>query len=82
MWNSLRRLTETLDANFAESDRSLRGIASTIDREYRESCRVVLVLTGRHELLDGTTWLKESIRLRNQFVDPLTQCADTRPPVP
>jgi phosphoenolpyruvate carboxylase len=31
----------------------------------------VLQLTGRNELLDNTPWLKESIRVRNRFIDPL-----------
>lgn len=58
-------------ANLAESDPSLRGIAVTIDKEYRDSCRVILSLTGRQELLDGIPWLKESVRVRNRFIDPL-----------
>jgi phosphoenolpyruvate carboxylase len=35
------------------------------------ACDAVLHLTGRSELLDGTPWLKESIRVRNRFIDPL-----------
>lgn len=58
-------------AALAAGDDSLSTIASMIAAEYRESCRVVLALTGRLELLDGTPWLKESIRVRNRFIDPL-----------
>jgi phosphoenolpyruvate carboxylase len=58
-------------ASLANNEDSLRTIGSMIQREYRESCRAVLALTECAELLDGTPWLKESIRVRNRFIDPL-----------
>lgn len=58
-------------ANLASSEQALKSIGDTIAKEYRNSCRVVLALTGREELLDQTAWLKESIRVRNRFVDPI-----------
>lgn len=42
-----------------------------IANEHEMSCGVVLHLTGRNELLDSTPWLKESIRVRNRFIDTL-----------
>ena len=31
----------------------------------------MLAISGHDELLDGTPWLQESIRLRNGYIDPL-----------
>ena len=58
-------------AGLADDEPSLRPIADKIGAEFRDACRVVLQLTGRTGLLDGTPWLKESIRVRNRFIDPL-----------
>jgi phosphoenolpyruvate carboxylase len=58
-------------ANLVTDRQPLEKIASMIALEFRESCRVVLTLTEQQELLDGTPWLKESIRVRNRFIDPL-----------
>ena len=58
-------------AALATDKSSLANIADKIASEYTLSCQAVLALTGRQELLDGTPWLKESIRVRNRFVDPL-----------
>jgi phosphoenolpyruvate carboxylase len=46
-------------------------IANLIAGEFRLSIEVVCTLTEREGLLDGTPWLKESIRVRNRFIDPL-----------
>ncbi|MEZ6070403.1 MAG: phosphoenolpyruvate carboxylase [Pirellulales bacterium] len=66
------------DLGIAEQYAHLAGAAETLARvgelivaEYRASCDAVLALTGCAELLDGTAWLKESIRLRNRYIDPL-----------
>ena len=58
-------------ATLANDKPSLARIADTIAAEFSRSCRTVLAFTGRKELLDSTPWLKESIRVRNRFVDPL-----------
>ncbi len=60
-----------LYASLANDKPSLVQIADIIAAEYSQACLAVLNLTGRKELLDGTPWLKESIRVRNRFVDPL-----------
>ena len=57
--------------SLAASEPALRPIAEMIVSEYKMACDVVLQLTGRTELLDGTPWLKESIRVRNRFIDTL-----------
>ncbi|WP_417748788.1 phosphoenolpyruvate carboxylase [Rosistilla oblonga] len=46
-------------------------IADRIQKEYETSRQQILALSGGTELLDGTPWLKESIRVRNRFIDPL-----------
>ena len=58
-------------AELATDDPSHNPIASMIAQEFRLSVKVLLALTGREDLLDGTPWLKESIRVRNRYIDPL-----------
>ena len=58
-------------ADLSADQPALKPIADMIANEYELACDVVLQLTGRNELLDGTPWLKESIRVRNRFIDPL-----------
>ena len=57
--------------SLAASEPALMPIAEMIVSEYEMASEVVLRLTGRTELLDGTPWLKESIRVRNRFIDTL-----------
>ncbi|MGG1687782.1 phosphoenolpyruvate carboxylase [Pseudalkalibacillus sp. NRS-1564] len=40
--------------------------------EYHRTKDVILTITGQEELLDGTPNIKDSIRLRNPYVDPLS----------
>jgi phosphoenolpyruvate carboxylase len=47
------------------------GIARLINEEFARSKCSVLSITGNDELLDGTPWLKESISVRNWYIDPL-----------
>ncbi len=58
-------------AALATHDPSHHPIANLIAREFRLAVKVVCTLTEREGLLDGTPWLKESIRVRNRFIDPL-----------
>ena len=39
--------------------------------EFSRTRQVLLHVSGHNELLDGTPWLKESIRVRNRYIDPL-----------
>ncbi|QEG43714.1 phosphoenolpyruvate carboxylase [Roseimaritima ulvae] len=84
-WPFFRALVDNAELGLAKSDleiaseyaglateqESFQQLSSMIAAEFRESCRVVLALTGQAELLDGIHWLKESIRVRNRFIDPL-----------
>ncbi len=58
-------------AGLAEENSSLRAISTRIKLEFHASRRAILALTQGTELLDGTAWLKESIRVRNRYIDPL-----------
>jgi phosphoenolpyruvate carboxylase len=58
-------------AALATHDPAHHPIANLIASEFRLSVQVVCTLTEREGLLDGTPWLKESIRVRNRFIDPL-----------
>ncbi|MGI8785594.1 MAG: phosphoenolpyruvate carboxylase [Acidobacteriota bacterium] len=46
-------------------------IFSHIEKEFRRSVEGVLAITGQRELLESNAVLRESIRLRNPYVDPL-----------
>ncbi|MBV11343.1 phosphoenolpyruvate carboxylase [Rubinisphaera sp.] len=84
-WPFFRALVENAELALAKSDMSiaalyadlatgkpsLERIAAMIDKEFATSKQTVLQLTGNSGLLDGTPWLKESIRVRNRFIDPL-----------
>ncbi|HBN79282.1 MAG TPA: phosphoenolpyruvate carboxylase [Planctomycetaceae bacterium] len=84
-WPFFRALVENAELALAKSDMSiaaryadlatgkpsLEQIATMIDREFAMSKQAVLQLTGNNGLLDGIPWLKESIRVRNRFIDPL-----------
>lgn len=55
----------------AENSAELLAIKELITAEFHCTRGAVLMLTGNKELLDGTPWLKESIRVRNRYIDPL-----------
>lgn len=42
-----------------------------IQREFIASSKAILKIVDRAELLDGIPWLKESIQMRNWYIDPL-----------
>ena len=42
-----------------------------ISDEFLQVRDAILAITGNEELLDGTPWLKDSIRRRNRYIDPL-----------
>ncbi len=60
-----------LYANIVEDEALRIKIHDTIVQEYDRAVGVVLEITGQKELLDFHTVLKESIRMRNPYVDPL-----------
>ena len=84
-WPFFRALVDNAELALAKSDMGIAGlyagliressdlrtIAERIADEFALTRQVVLKMTGRDELLDGTPWLKESIRVRNRFIDPL-----------
>lgn len=47
-------------------------IYETIKSEFERTCRVVLAITEQQEIMDHVPVIKESIRLRNPYVDPLS----------
>lgn len=50
---------------------NMRTIQGMIRDEHERGRTAILTITGRSELLAGTPWLKESIRVRNRYIDPL-----------
>ncbi len=58
-------------AQLADDSEALTRIGAMISSEFTRSRDAVLSLIQRSELLDGTPWLKESIRVRNRYIDPL-----------
>ncbi|QDT11070.1 phosphoenolpyruvate carboxylase [Planctomycetes bacterium K23_9] len=84
-WPFFRALVDNAELALAKSDLEIAGeyaslasrdpahdtISDMIESEFKQSTRVVLAMTEQEALLDGTPWLKESIRVRNRFIDPL-----------
>lgn len=58
-------------AKNAAADAGMAEIAELLDAEYERARRTLLAVTGEEELLDTVSWLKESIKVRNRYVDPL-----------
>ena len=58
-------------ANLADNSAELTQIWSMNTNEYQQTRSAIFTFTENHELLDGTTWLKESIRMCNGYIDPL-----------
>ena len=58
-------------ASLVEERRMREKIFGLISQEYERTVALVLAITGQREILDNHPVLKESIRLRNPYVDPL-----------
>ncbi len=54
------------------ADTRHRGIYQHLEREYLQTCRMLLRITGQRELLKDTPVLKRSIEVRNPYVDPMS----------
>lgn len=84
-WPFFRSLINNVQVSLAKADmemaaqyvklasdaRSGEELHTRISEEYGRSVRGVLRLSGQKELLDFNKVLKESIRLRNPYIDPL-----------
>ena len=46
-------------------------IFDEIRAEYERTCKAVLAISGHAEMMDSDPLAKESVRLRNPYVDPL-----------
>jgi len=58
-------------ASLTDDSDSHTQIESMIVGEFHRTRDAILTITENKELLDGTPWLKESIRMRNRYIDPL-----------
>jgi phosphoenolpyruvate carboxylase len=58
-------------ARLADNCEAHARIESMISDEFLRARDAILTITENKELLDGTPWLKESVRLRNRYIDPL-----------
>ncbi len=58
-------------ASLSDQSEGMKKIGGMIQDEYVRSRDAILAITGRDELLGGTPWLRESIRVRNRYIDPL-----------
>jgi phosphoenolpyruvate carboxylase len=58
-------------AALAGDDSGVADVLTMIEDEWRRTERVLLAVTNCTELLDDVPWLKESIAVRNGYVDPL-----------
>jgi len=58
-------------AQLVNDSKALSRIGRMISTEFASSRRALLAITRHDDLLDGIGWLKESIRVRNRYIDPL-----------
>ncbi len=58
-------------AEMADDTELLARVESMISDEFLRTRDAILAITENDELIDGTPWLKESIRMRNRYIDPL-----------
>lgn len=57
--------------DLADDDETHDRITALIDTEFELSLKNLLAVIEQDELLGGTPWLRESIRVRNRYIDPL-----------
>jgi phosphoenolpyruvate carboxylase len=72
--SSLVKADMDIAALYAElvPDRTLaKQLFSEIQAEYERTCKAVLSISGHQEMMDSDPITKESVRLRNPYVDPL-----------
>ncbi|MGL5154749.1 MAG: phosphoenolpyruvate carboxylase, partial [Aeromonas veronii] len=83
-WPFFRTRLEMLEMVFLKADvwlaeyydtrlvpQELWGLGKQLRQELAESIEVVLKLSPRGDLLEDQPWIKESIKLRNPYTDPL-----------
>lgn len=58
-------------AKRAENTPSMQEVVQLLDDEFARATTAILAITGDKELLDSVSWLQESIKVRNRYVDPL-----------
>ena len=58
-------------ARLAGDSATTERIADRIATEFAAAKQAILAIVERKQLLAGTPWLKESIRARNRYIDPL-----------
>ena len=58
-------------AKQADDTDSMKEVVKLLDDEFGRATKSLLAITEEKELLDSVPWLKESIKVRNRYVDPL-----------
>ena len=58
-------------AQLAESSATVEKVKQLITAEFRKTRDALLTIIEQDEFLEKTPWLKESIRMRNRYIDPL-----------
>ncbi|MGL4514247.1 MAG: phosphoenolpyruvate carboxylase [Lacipirellulaceae bacterium] len=58
-------------ARLAGGEAGMTEVSRLLEEEFDRTTAALLLITGGAELLDDVPWLKQSIRLRNRYVDPL-----------
>lgn len=83
-WPMFRALVDNAELALAKADMEIahhyaqlsqesaaEELWAQISSEFDCSRGAVLLITGKHDLLGGTDWLRHSIQIRNPYVDPL-----------
>ncbi|MCG8449282.1 MAG: phosphoenolpyruvate carboxylase [Pirellulales bacterium] len=60
-----------LYADLAESSATVEEVKQLVTSEFHRTKQALLSIIDNNDLLDGIPWLKESIRMRNRYIDPL-----------
>ncbi|QSO47669.1 phosphoenolpyruvate carboxylase [Alicyclobacillus mengziensis] len=85
-WPFFRALVDNLQMALAKTDLTIasaylalvqdkelaKRVFAGVEAEFERTCKWVLEITEQTELLDNSPVIKESIRLRNPYVDPLS----------
>jgi phosphoenolpyruvate carboxylase len=85
-WSFFRSMIDNLQMALAKADLTIakeygnlikdsvmgERIYTIIKEEYELTSSLILLITGQKEILDNSSVLQESIRLRNPYVDPLS----------
>lgn len=84
-WPFFKNIIDNVESSLVKADMDIAALYTTlvpdqaladtlfgeIRAEYERTCKAVLAISGHAEMMDSDPLTKESVRLRNPYVDPL-----------